>query len=206
MNCEEFQAQYLAGDDRAVRAHLGHCTDCPAELPRLDQIRSVLSEPEIWEEPNQRMETLIVDEIAGHPERSTRSRWWMWTAAAVALIAATAAVTTLALTAGRPDWEVVMAGTGGAPGAFATVSGWDTDGGSRIELEAVALPAAPDGFYYELWLSAPDRIVSAGSFRSGEDVVLWSGVPRSQVPRLWVTLEPLDGNPAPSGFTVLDSS
>ena len=98
-----------------------------------------------------------------------------------------------------------MAGTAEAPAASATVSGWTTEGGIRIELESDSLPTAPDGFYYELWLSAPDRIISAGSFRSGEDVVLWSGVPRSEVPRLWVTLEPLDSDPAPSGLTVLDS-
>ena len=203
MKCDEFRAGYLAGDTKSN--HLDHCSECRAELPRLDHLRSMLASPELWEEPRGQIEDVIVSEINGQVETKPRRQWWMWAAAVVVLIAATASVTTLVLVGGAPDWEVIMVGTPNAPGASATVEGWNTEDGVRMELATTSLPAAPEGFYYELWLSAPDRIVSAGSFRQGQGVVLWSGVPRAVVPRLWVTLEAVDGNPAPSGQTVLDS-
>jgi hypothetical protein len=72
-------------------------------------------------------------------------------------------------------------------------------------LSVDCLKPAPPGFTYEMWLSDGPVHISAGTFRTGGEVKLWAGVPRSDFPRLWVTLEPLDEDSSPSVATVLDT-
>ncbi len=104
-----------------------------------------------------------------------------------------------------PGWEVALEPTDLAPAASASVSGWNTDSGTRLAIEASGLDPAPAGFVYELWFSAEDQHVSAGTFAAVDDVTAWVGVRRGDFPRVWITLEALDGDPGPSRSTVLDT-
>jgi hypothetical protein len=107
---------------------------------------------------------------------------------------------------GQPDWRLDLVATEKAPAATAEVVGWNTDTGTRMEIIISGLNPAPSGFYYEIWMTAPDRRhVSAGTFRGSGTVSVWSAVSRAEFPRLWITLEPADGDTAISGETVLDS-
>jgi hypothetical protein len=111
----------------------------------------------------------------------------------------------IAIGSPSPDWVVSMPGTDLAAQASSTVSGWNTDSGTRMLLSIEGLDPAPDGYVYELWLSKGPVHVSAGTFTAAGDVELWAGVTRADFPRLWVTLEPLDEDESPSRSTVLDT-
>lgn len=93
-----------------------------------------------------------------------------------------------------------------APQASARVSGWNMDYGTKMMIEVAGLdPTGPDA-YYEIWLTAPDgRHVSAGTFRMSGRFEVMAGVRRSEFPRIWITLEPADDDPAPNPQTVLDT-
>ncbi|HEY5578499.1 MAG TPA: anti-sigma factor [Acidimicrobiia bacterium] len=209
MRCEEFRGAYLAGHTQPEHeAHLRACQECRSSLPRLDELLASLADTGLWEEPPSGLEERVIATIAGQTPGASGRRWnhrWLVGAAAGLAVVGTLALLTWALDPGRPDWELALAGTEESPSARATVTGWNTESGLRMELHATDLAAAPAGFYYELWLSSLDRLVSAGTFRYGEEVVLWAGITRADAPRLWVTLEPVDGEPSPSGVTVLDS-
>lgn len=86
------------------------------------------------------------------------------------------------------------------------------DGNHRIVLWAEGLPPTSPGYHYEVWLSGKRGRgwVSAGSFKVSEaDSLLWScpvGVSPENYPKVWVTLEPDDGNPKPTSRRVLQAS
>lgn len=98
-----------------------------------------------------------------------------------------------------------MPGTDIAPLATSTVAGWNEDAGTRIVVTIENLDRAPEGFFYEFWLSDGPLHISAGTFTAGGEIELWTGVSRRDFPRLWVTLEPIDEDEAPSEVTVLDT-
>lgn len=209
MNCDEFRAQYLAGeDDEATGAHLAGCGACRSRQADLEAGRRALSDPAIWEEPPPELENQVVALITGNHNRNTAGvgrpeRW-------IRLLAAAAAVLVVVglyevLRPPSPDWEVVMPGTSLAPLATSTVTGWNTQSGTRMVLAVDNLDPAPPGYVYEFWLSQGPLHISAGTFTAGGEIDLWTGVTRADFPRLWVTLEPLDDDQSPSGYTVLDT-
>ena len=64
------------------------------------------------------------------------------------------------------------------------------------------VPGAPEGFYYEAWVSDGAIRVSAGTFhlRQGDnEIELWAGVVDPSFDTLTVTLEPADGDTDSSG-------
>lgn len=88
-----------------------------------------------------------------------------------------------------------------------------TETGLAITLKVEDLPQAPAGSYYELWLvgkddtpGTPNR-VSAGTFRAGssETLSMRSAADLEHYPRMEVTLEPDNGNPAREGVKKLAS-
>ncbi len=168
-------------------------------------MRASLQDQLLWEEPDEKLREQVAVAVTQYaaPQSRRTSKWWAAVAAAVVLVAAGAAWALLRAPA--PDWEVTMAGTELAPQAAATVRGWNAATGSRMEVAVAGLPPAPDGSYYELWLSGEGGHVSAGSFRGNGEVTMWVGVARRDFPRLWVTIEPAGGDPAPSKQSVLDS-
>lgn len=215
MNCEDVRASHLAdlmGADE--RRHLNECAACRAQVPPLEAGRSAFADPSLWEEPSPELAAQVSSLIAGSAvvEGTTtapggRAAWprWVWPALGVAAVALAAVVTIASLSTPAADWEVAVAGTDAAPAASATVRGWNTASGTRMVVDVDGLEPAPAGYMYEFWLSEGPVHVSAGTFRSGGEIVLWTGVTRAEFPRLWITLEPVDEDESPSGLTVLDT-
>lgn len=209
MNCDEFRAQYLAGeDDESTAAHLAECAACRSRREDLEGDRTALMDPAIWEEPPPELENQVVALIVGNrgrgPVRGGRLERWVRPLAAAAVVVVAVGLYGLLQTP-SPDWEVAMPGTDLAPLAASTVAGWNTDAGTRMILAVEGLSPAPDGYVYEFWLSDGPLHISAGTFTADGEIELWSGVSRADFPRLWVTLEPLDDDESPSGQTVLDT-
>lgn len=216
---EELRARYLEGDTLtdAERALLA------GDREGLDGLLALIGDQELWDEPRASLEDDIVELIgaeAGAPQApagtgpgngavvslaTARRR----TVRAAVLSAAAAAVLAAGLTA-----AVTRAGTGGPPnqvevalpeGRPGGVEVADTRSGLRIRLDAPDLERLPDGQHYQGWLRALDgkRLVSVGTFHSGDGVTLWAGVALTDFPTLTVTIEPDDGDAASSGNRVL---
>lgn len=136
------------------------------------------------------------------PRRFTATSWL----ATVAAIAVIVAGITLIARGGDDATVFALAGTDRAPGASADVEVAETPVGLKILLTPDELPAAPEGTYYECWLSNGDVKVSAGTFHlrggSGE-IELWAGVVGADFTRLAVTLEPIDDDLDSSGDVYL---
>ncbi len=161
---------------------------------------AALDEEALWLEPEAALEDAVADAVSA-PVEAPRPAWRSWPAMVAAAAVVLAVVAVAAIVAARPaapDWEVALAGTDAAPGASAIARGWNEASGTRMQLDVSGLDRAPDGFVYELWLSEGPVHVSAGTFRSAEDVQLWVGVRRSDYPRVWITLEPIDDDPRPA--------
>ena len=197
------------------------------ELARID---ALLSRPDVWDEPPAGLEdavvAAVVSEAASTPWASTvasagsdstvslderraarksgfdRSAipWWLASAAAIAVLVAGIAFATRS---GTPEGtEIALAGTEAAPAASAEVVLAATPAGLKILLDADGLRGAPEGFYYEAWVSDGTIRVSAGTFhlRGGDGPIeLWAGVTDPSFRMLSVTLEPIDGDPGTSG-------
>lgn len=212
MTCDAFRAAHLAGArSPATDAHLHGCGACRRALGDLDEVAARLADPAVWEEPDPGLLARVAEALGEHTGRPAtarrrlpRRRWAVAAATAAAVVVAVVATAQV----GRgeaPDWRVALVPTAAAPGAVATVAGWVEDSGTRMELEVEGLPPASGGGHYALWLTAPDgRHVSAGTFTASGTLVTWAGASRAEFPRLWVTLEPDDGDETLSGTSVLD--
>jgi hypothetical protein len=178
-----------------------------AEVERLLTGSGVdLSDPALWE-PTPQLEDAVMAAAVGAgytPAAGGRTRWWTAAAAAVVAVAAVGAILYGAVRS-TPDWSVTLAATDLARGATASIHGWNEASGTRVRLDVEGLDPAPDGYFYELWFSEGPLHISAGTFRSTEGVEMWTAVRRSDFPRLWITLEPIDDNESPSPDTVLDT-
>ncbi len=205
MTCDDFRAAFLAGDlGDAHFAHLSSCEPCRAEQGPLADSAGALADEDLWQEPRLGLADRVVAAVEG-ATRPPRRRLVGWIAAAAAVALVVAGGVGWRALPDRADWEVELFATARAPAASATVRGWNTGGGTRLAIDAAGLDPAPDGFVYELWFTAGDVHVSAGTFADVEDVAGWVGVRRGDYPRLWITLEALDGHPGPSPTTVLDT-
>lgn len=183
MNCDEFRSAVLSGDDgETARAHEATCASCHAQAADLRAAASTLASEMVWEEPSpelgRQIQAMIGAAAHGGGEtsgpRRLRSRW-LAVASVAASIAVVSAVIGLWGTE-APDWEVALPGTELATGAAGTVRGWNEDSGTRMIVAIDGLAPAPDGFFYEFWLSDGPIHVSAGTFRTGGEIELWSGV------------------------------
>jgi Anti-sigma-K factor rskA len=86
--------------------------------------------------------------------------------------------------------------------------------GRQVSFKSSSLPVLPTGEYYELWFVGPgDRPgqpnrISAGTFHPDEagnsDALLHAAVDPAKYPRVEVTAEPGDGDPAATGKVVLE--
>lgn len=212
----------MASDDERISYLEGNDIDFGASTePGLANLRGMLDEPAIWEQPSPTLEAAIVDAVRAEagddvnarpvvpaPGRIRRHRRMRWIGGAVAAAAAAVVVVLLIspidpdsddeqLAASLTDAEVPPDVTGDA--TFT-----QTDSGWEIELDAPELPRLDDGQYYQAWLkSADDVTVPIGTFNEGDDVVLWAGVSPRDFPTITVTSERDDGDQTSSGIVVL---
>ena len=209
MNCDEFRAQYLAGENsEGTAGHLAHCAACRSRQPDIEAGRNALKDPATWEEPPPELQDQVIA-----PGRRKQEQRRTQTGTGRAMVAPRRR--------GRghrhrrrPLWLVSdpfsrlgsgYAGNGTGPSRPSTITGWNTDSGTRLVMTVKGLDPAPAGYVYEFWLSQGPLHISAGTFSAGGEIDLWTGVTRAEFPRLWVTLEPLDDDESPSGHTVLDT-
>lgn len=191
-----------------------------AELDANEQavIDALLARPEIWDELPPSLEDSVVAAIAAEaapsvavPDERRRSRsgrrlapWIGAVAAAVALVVGGIAIANRG--DDRTGTEMALAATPDATGASGRAVLSATPAGLKILLDVDGLPGAPDGTYYEAWVSDGTTRVSAGTFhlrRGDDEIELWAGVADPAYDRLSVTLEPLDGDNASSGVVLL---
>lgn len=87
--------------------------------------------------------------------------------------------------------------------------------GRVVDLDTEALDILPTGEFYEIWFVATDDTpdtpnrISAGTFHPDPDgrsrVTFAAAVDPSKFPTIEITAEPADGDPAPSGPTVMSA-
>lgn len=170
-----------------------------------------LDDDALWVHPDADLEASIMAAVSGGGGGGgavsiDSARRFRWLGPAVAAAAAALIVMVTLNARSAPDWTVALGGTDAAPASSAVVSGWNEASGTRVELDITGLDPAPEGYVYELWFSAGEVHVSAGTFHgAGTDAVLWAGVARGDFPRVWITLEPLDDDPSP-GLNILDTA
>jgi hypothetical protein len=213
MTCDEFQRSYLEGELSAPgEAHLRDCADCQHVTPGLDVLRARLADPAVWEPPGSALRAQVVSAVVsavspvGAAPRSRR-RWWIVGAAAAFVIGVVAA--SLVLAGGRDDgadWELALYANQASPGAIVQVSGWNTANGTHLQVDVDGLAPAGPNEYYAIWMTSVDgQHVPAGTFRESGRIESWSGVTRADFPRIWITLEPDDGDERLTGATIADT-
>ena len=144
------------------------------------------------------------------PFRSRRraARWIAAAAAALLLVAAVGVGAVLFGRGGGTTTTVALvAAEAGSGHGKAVVR--NVEQGREVRLDVSGLPANPLGTYYECWFVGPGDTeqrpnrVSAGTFRVGSDgtasVLMVSAADPARFPKMGVTLEPDDGNPARTG-------
>jgi hypothetical protein len=89
------------------------------------------------------------------------------------------------------------------PDATGTVRLEETPSGMAVYLDASGLPRRDDGEFYEAWVRTAHGLVPIGTFHTGADVTLWSGISMDQVQAITVSLEKDDNNQDSSGQRVL---
>lgn len=200
----------------------------PADLRAdLDELRAMLSDPAVWEEPPERLEESVVQAIGEQARhrgaRTTPARWWQairrsgWSrprlgvAALTAGAAVAAAIVVLSLPGAGPApqrFAMIVSGTALAPNAHGSATLTRHPSGWGISLSATGLPHLSGTHrYYQAWLrNRAGILVPVGTFNDAQHVSLWSGVPVTQYRTLTVTIQPANGNPASSGRRVLIGS
>lgn len=197
---------------------------------QLAALEAVLERARPWDEPPPELEDAVVAAIAAEAgsaaptstlatpadraapsslaDRRARRSWsagsLLAAAAAVAVVVAGVIVTTRG--SGTDGVAFALSGTEAAPGATAEVTIAATPAGLKILLDADGLDGAPEGYMYEAWIGDGTIGISAGTFhlRGGDGPIeLWAGVTGPEFRRLWITLEPIDADTAPSGDTRL---
>lgn len=169
---------------------------------RLQELGVDLNDPALWRKPPP-FDTVRALEAAPAPEEAS-PRWslrWLALAAVLIAVVATAAL----VTRGGPDWTIDLGPTSDYPEARGTLQGWNEGAETRMVLNMEGVAAAPDGFFYEMWMSRGPIHISAGTFVTTNAVELRAGVSRRDYPRLWVTLEPIDEDESPTRVVVLDT-
>jgi hypothetical protein len=144
------------------------------------------------------------------PFRSRRrTAQWLGAAAAALLLVAAVAIGGVVLTrGGGSTTTIALVAAEGGPGRGTAVLR-NVKEGREVRLDVSGLPANTPGTYYECWFVGPGDTeqrpnrVSAGTFTVGSDgtasMVMISAADPARFPKMGVTLEPDDGNPARTG-------
>jgi len=175
----------------------------------LGRVEGILEEPPVWADPPGELEPALLAAISGServelvrtPEPSPR-RWWGYAAAAL-VAAVVALIVFVPLGSDEPVPAAIIALSGAGVEGEAAVGA--ADAGWWIKMNVTGLEAAPEGSFYEGWVSDGRDMISVGTFhmREGSYVTLWSGVPLREYPELLVTLQEVGAGPAPSSEVVV---
>ena len=217
MRCDEFHRSYLEGDVSTEReAHLRGCADCQRVTPELDVLRARLGDPAVWEPPGPELRTQVVGAVVSAARPATVSpsvsrrmmRRWLIAGAAAALVVGVVAASLVLIPsrADSADWELTLYANRASPGAVVEVQGWNTANGTHLRVDVDGLAPAGPNEYYAIWMSSiSGQHVPAGTFRESGRIESWSGVTRADFPRIWITLEPDDGDERLTGATIADT-
>jgi anti-sigma-K factor RskA len=169
-----------------------------------------LDDPAVWAEvsPDLRARTLAAAtaEHATGPRRLRSHRLLLAAAAVVLLGVAVAGGLALTRDTTPAGTQVALVGTENMPGASATAELRNEGAGVSVTLAVGAVPPAPDGSFYEVWLVGEAGKVSAGTFhrRGDQDTVkLWLGVEPDGYDAITVTRQPVAGGTTAEGVVVL---
>lgn len=179
----------------------------PAEERVVADLRRALVSSVTWEPLPDDLGAKITEAVGGARTRRT----WAWPAAAViAMLLGVAAALVVFLgdnDAPQAVAVVAMAGTDLAPDATGTAKLVPSANGWAITLEVAGVPPAPDGSYYEGWVSDGEDSVAVGSFHMRGDeptpIGLWSGVDLRDFRTINVTLQDVGAGGESSGRVVL---
>jgi hypothetical protein len=189
-----------------------------ADRAGIDDVRALLGDPALWDEPSDGLEDAVVAAVAGaageagrHVARRDRRRSLVVlsaTAAVIAVVIAVAALVGVGDRGGsRAEFAATLTPTELAPSGRGTATFTQTDSGWRIELDAPDLKRLDRGRFYQAWLRGRGGdLVAVGTFNEGRHVTLWAGVSPADHPTITVTEEAADGNAASSGRRVLTGS
>jgi anti-sigma-K factor RskA len=217
---------------RAFEVHLADCSICAREVAELSHLPALLAEAAPHVDVPSDLEARTFARIEREPARDTGVRELVprtrrvqrvmrlqrvlaLAAGFLFVVGAVGLILNLVSGSGGAETTTIqlISATGGAANGEARVR--ETSAGRVVELEVDGLPPAPAGFYYECWfvgpgdeLDTPNR-VSVGTFDvpdSGHTTVeMTSAADAGRFPKMGVTLEPDDGNPARTGDKVLVS-
>lgn len=173
-----------------------------------DEIEWEPTRPEMWNriaavvEVDRHAATAPARDRAASPVSPSR-RWWR--AAAAVAAAAAAVIAVVVMVNDEPAEQVLsavdlepLAGSGSGRAELVSV-----DDAVQLRLATDGLDA-PDG-YFEVWLIDPSvtGMVSLGPLRPDGEYDLPPGVDATAFPIVDVSVEPVDGDPAHSGESVL---
>lgn len=102
-----------------------------------------------------------------------------------------------------PGLDLVVTGTDLAPGTKGTLRLEETNSGVRVQLDMAGLARRDNGQFYQAWVKTDKGLVPIGTFHTGTDVTLWSGIEIKDMTAITVTLEENDGNQESSGRRVI---
>jgi anti-sigma-K factor RskA len=179
------------------------------ERARLDEVEWEPAPPELWDR--------IAAEVDGGPRRAvtrlhddvpavgTSRRWWRAGLAGIAAAAAATIAVVIVVDDDEPDIQVLSAvdldpvvGSGSGRAELVSV-----DDSLQLRMETEGLDT-PDG-YFEVWLIDPTvtQLVSLGPLRADGQYDVPPGIDAAAFPVVDVSVEPVDGDPAHSGASVL---
>lgn len=183
-------------------------SDREQDIP--ERLEALLGDHAVWAEPPGDLETRMLAEITtdadGHGDvAASGSRWWPAMAVAAAVVALFLAFGPTVRETEPDGVPLAMHGTLLAPDAVAAGRVGPSQAGWWIRLQIDDLEPAPDGTFYEGWVSDGEHVVSVGSFHmhDGTSVVLWSGVPVSEFQEMFVTRQDVGASAEPSSVVVL---
>jgi anti-sigma-K factor RskA len=180
------------------------------ERAQLDEIEWEPVPPELWNRVAAEVEagkprTITPSHVEPEPSTSASRRWWSAALAGVAAAAAVAIAVVVVVDDDEPDVEVLSAVdlqpvVGSGSGHAELVSVGDS---LQLRVETEGLDT-PDG-YFEVWLIDPSvtQLVSLGPLRADGEYDVPTGVDAAAFPVVDVSVEPVDGDPAHSGESVL---
>ena len=178
-----------------------------AEREHIANLRGVLGEDFTWEQPPSDLGERI-DAAIEEGSSPARNRWLWVAAAALILVVGTVAVITLTDDPGpSPVAVMTVSGTDLAPDAAGTAELIPTPNGWAIAFDVTGLEPAPQGTFYQGWVSNGAEGISVGTFHMRGDeptpIGLWSGVDLHEYRTLNITIQEVGGGQVSSGVLVM---